>query len=131
MTAMCRWMVLKLETLNIDLRYHNHEELVREILLFLHSNFTGRYWENHTGAVKTTSGHFQRYGLVGSTDIIGHTGQGRAVYIEVKTNSGRLSKDQQKFRDMALKSNCIHAVLRENFKDEIFNIGLHENSKIN
>jgi hypothetical protein len=67
------------------------------------------------GAVKTVSGHFQRYGLVGSSDIIGHTGQGRAVYIEIKTKSGKLSKDQVKFQSMVLKSNCIHIVAREDF----------------
>jgi hypothetical protein len=99
----------------VDLRYRDHEELVRKVLLHLHSAYTGNYWSNQTGAVKTVSGHFQRYGLVGSSDIIGHTGQGRAVYIEIKTKSGKLSKDQVKFQSMVLKSNCIHIVAREDF----------------
>ena len=110
----------------MDSRYHDHEELCREILLYLHSKFTGRYWVNQTGAVKTQSGHFQRYGLVGSTDIIGFTGQGRAVYIEVKTKSGKLSVDQKKFRDMVIANNCIHSVLREDYLQHIHSIGLNE-----
>lgn len=106
-----------------DLRYHDHEEFVRKVLLYLHSVYTGRYWQNQTGAVKTTKGHFQRYGLVGSADIIGHTGQGRAVYIEVKTKGGKLSKDQQRFKDMALSCNCIYILAREDFEsDPQFNI---------
>ena len=94
-----------------DDRYHIHNELVNKVLLYLHSNFTGRYWGNQTGAVKTQNGHFQRYGLVGSADIIGHTGQGRAAYIEVKTGSSSLSKQQKLFRDQALKDNCLHIVI--------------------
>jgi len=106
-----------------DLRYHDHNELVRELLLWLHENFTGRYWPNETGAIKAANGRFQRYGLLGSTDIIGFTGQGRAVYIEVKTKSGRLKPDQIKFRDMVIKNNCIHIEARENYKDDpSFNI---------
>lgn len=108
----------------VDNRLHNHNELCREILLFLHQHFTGRFWENSTGAIKGADGRFQRYGMIGSTDIIGHTGQGRAVYIEVKTNTGRLKPDQIRFRDMVQSCNCIYFVARENFRDEIFNIGL-------
>ena len=108
----------------VDNRVHFHNELLRKILLFLHENFTGRYWENSTGAIKSADGRFQRYGMIGSTDIIGHTGQGRAVYIEVKTNTGKLKPDQIRFRDMVQSSGCIHFVARENFRDEIFNIGL-------
>lgn len=106
-----------------DLRYHDHQELVRAILLWLHSNFDGRWWENPTGAVKSQSGRFIRFGLLGSTDIVGFTCQGRAVYIEVKTGSGRLSKDQIKFRDMVKKNNCIYIEARENFmSDKSFDI---------
>jgi hypothetical protein len=105
-----------------DLRYHDHNELVRELLLWLHENFTGRYWENPTGGIQGQD-RFVKYGLPGSTDIIGHTGQGRAVYIEIKTKGGKLSvkknkPDQVKFKKMVLRSNCIHIVARENYKDD-------------
>lgn len=101
-----------------DFRYHDHNELVRKILLHLHSAYTGIFWQNETGAIKGANGRFQRYGLLGSTDIIGHTGQGRAVYIEIKTKSGKLKPDQIIFRDMVIRNNCIHMVLRENYMED-------------
>lgn len=107
-----------MESMPQDLRYHDHNELVRKLVLWLHDNFTGRFWVNETGAIKGANGRFQRYGLMGSSDIIGHTGQGRAVYIEVKTKSGRLKPDQIKFRDMVLRNNCIHIEARENYLDD-------------
>ena len=100
--------------------YHEHNELVNKVLLYLHSNFTGRYWGNATGAVKTQNGHFQRYGLVGSTDIIGHTGQGRAAYIEIKTGKASLSSQQKIFRDQCIKNNCLHVVVYNTILDELF-----------
>jgi hypothetical protein len=102
-----------------DLRYHDHNELVRQVLLYLHANYTGRFWQNETGAIKSANNRFQRYGLIGSTDIIGHTGQGRAVYIEIKTKGSKLKPDQIRFRDMVTKCNCIHMVLRENYMEDL------------
>ena len=110
----------------MDSRYHDHQELVREILLYLHANFLGRWWENATGAVKSESGRFIRFGLLGSTDIIGFTNQGRAVFFEVKTKGGKLSADQKKFEKMARDNNCIYSVLREDYRDCIHNLGLNE-----
>ena len=102
--------------------YHAHQELVKTVLLYLHTNFTGHYRENATGAVKTANGHFQRYGQKGSTDIIGHTGQGRAVYVEVKTGNSKLSKEQQNFKKMVLADNCIHLVIY----NEIIDLHFHQ-----
>ena len=99
--------------------YRDHNELLNQILTHLHSQFTGRYWSNATGAVKSESGHFQRYGLIGSSDIIGFTGQGRAVFIEVKTKNASLSAQQRKFRDTVLRCNCIHLVVKEDFVDTL------------
>lgn len=107
-----------------DSRYHDHQELVRSVLVFLHDNFKGRWWESATGAVESKSGRFIRFGLVGSTDIIGFTCEGRATFFEIKTKSGKLSADQKKFERIALDNNCIHAVLREDFKDHIYELGL-------
>lgn len=103
-----------------DNRYRIHNELVNEVLLYLHKNFTGRYWGNPTGAVKTENGHFQRYGLVGSTDIVGFTGQGRAVYVEIKTGSGSLSKQQKIFKEIALLNNCLHVTVKNEIVESAF-----------
>lgn len=100
--------------------YRAHNELCNKVLLYLHANFTGRYWGNPTGAVKTENGHFQRYGLKGSTDIIGFTGQGRAVFIEIKTGGGTLSTQQKVFRDVSKKNNCIHITVYNEILEEDF-----------
>lgn len=104
----------------VDTRYKNHNELVNKVLLFIHGNFTGRFWSNATGAVKTENGHFQRYGLIGSCDILGFTDQGRFVGIEIKTGSGVLSKVQKNFKQMALENNCIHIVIHDEFNIDSF-----------
>lgn len=103
-----------------DLRIKNHNELVRQVLLYLHKNYTGRYWENQTGAVKSEQGYYKRFGLIGSTDIMGHTGQGRAVYIEIKTNSGRLDKNQIAFKEICEIDNCVHIVVKDEIIDSAF-----------
>ena len=105
-----------------DSRYRDHNELVNSTLLYLHEHHTGRYWGNATGAVKTENGHFQRYGLVGSTDIIGFTGQGRAVFIEIKTKSGRLSPQQSKFKQIATDNGCIHITVYDLIDESIFSL---------
>lgn len=54
------------------------------------------------------------YGLVGQCDLSGiRKSDGKRVEIEVKTGTGRLSKDQKNFRDMILRCNGIHIELRK------------------
>lgn len=103
-----------------DERYRIHNELVNETLLYLHKHFTGRYWSNPTGAVKTENGHFQRYGLVGSTDIVGFTGQGRAVFVEIKTGEAGLSAQQKVFKKTVLANGCLHVTIFNTIKGNEF-----------
>jgi len=100
--------------------YREHNELVNKVLLFLSEHCPGRYWSNATGAVKTQNGHFQRYGLVGSTDILGFTSQGRFVAVEIKTGKATLSEQQKNFRDVAIKNNVFHRVVYNNINKEDF-----------
>lgn len=96
-----------------DNRYKIHNELVNRILILLHSNKLGMFWSNPTGAVKTANGHFQRYGLVGSPDIIGMTTKGRFVGIEIKTGATSVqSKHQKNFERMCKANNSIYKVIR-------------------
>jgi len=101
--------------------YRAHNELVNKVILYLHEHFTGRYWSNPTGAVKTANGHFQRYGLKGSTDVIGFTGQGRAVFVEIKTGDAVLSKQQKVFKKISEKNYCIHITVENEIIDSDFN----------
>jgi len=96
-----------------DLRYHNHNELVNRTLILLHSNKLGRFWGNATGAVKTVKGHFQRYGLKGSSDIIGLSKTGQFIGIEVKTGTGKQSKDQLNFQRMIETNGGLYFLVRK------------------
>lgn len=92
--------------------YRIHNELLNQTLVFLSSQQLGTFWSNATGALKTTSGHFQRYGLKGSSDIIGMTKSGRFTAIEIKTGSARQSKHQVAFQKMVEKNGGAYMVVR-------------------
>ena len=96
-----------------DLRYHIHEELCARTLILLHSNKLGRFWKNQTGAVKTIKDHFQRYGLKGSSDILGLSHLGQFVAVEIKTGTGRQSGDQKNFQRMVESNGGLYFIVRE------------------
>ncbi len=100
--------------------YRTHNELVNKVLLYLHSTYRGRYWGNATGAVKTDNDHFQRYGLKGSADILGISGDGKFVAVEVKTGAGRLSGQQNLFKDSILKNLGIFILVKNEIIDDDF-----------
>lgn len=53
------------------------------------------------------------FGQVGQTDLTGvMRPNGRAVFIEVKTGTGRLSKQQKAFRDQMISMGAIHIECR-------------------
>jgi len=57
----------------------------------------GLFWANATGAGTSPSGQWVRYGLVGSSDILGVVRGGLFIALEVKTGSGVQSPQQLKF----------------------------------
>ncbi len=57
------------------------------------------YWRNNSGALKTATGGFVRFGTPGSPDFI-VVKDGYFIGLEVKAGSGRLSEAQKAFRDM-------------------------------
>ena len=106
--------------MSADLRYKNHNELVNRILILLHSNQLGRFWNNPTGSVLAKSGRFHRFGLKGSSDIIGLSSLGQFIAIEIKTGTGRQSKDQVAFANMITKNGGIYQVIHS--EEEFHNI---------
>lgn len=93
--------------------YTIHNELVNRVLILLSSHKLGTFWGNPTGAVKTVNGHFQRYGLVGSSDIIGMTNKGIFTAIEIKTGATSVqSKHQKNFQKMCERNNSIYYLIR-------------------
>ncbi len=91
-------------------RKNPHTDLVNTTLIMLHKLLDGRYWKNNTGGLRTPT-TFIKYGLLGSTDILGIC-NGRMVCIEIKTGTGRLSEDQKMFKSMILDNGGIHATIR-------------------
>jgi hypothetical protein len=69
-------------------------------------------FRNNTGAVKDGE-RFIRYGLCkGSSDIIGLTPDGRFLAVEVKTRTGRPTKEQQQFIDAINQQGGIAGIAR-------------------
>ena len=95
-----------------DMRYAQHNELVNKTLLFLSANHLGTYWSNPTGALLSSSGHFQRYCLKGSSDIIGISNSGIFVGIEIKTGKAVQSAPQKNFQRMVEKQKGLYIVVR-------------------
>lgn len=90
---------------------NHHHALIGDILVAINP-FFGLFWKNETGAVKMPSGHFMRFGLPGSSDILGVC-KGLFVAIEVKTGTGRLSLIQKNFRDAVLRNDGIYILARD------------------
>lgn len=81
-------------------------------------NETGRFWAGrvlHRAGSQVTLGNAQMVpcGLaVGSSDLIGLTSEGRFFAIEVKTKTGRASKEQLLFIDAVRASGGIAGIAR-------------------
>lgn len=54
-------------------------------------------WRNNSGATKTEGGRFVRFGLRGSSDILGILPGGRFLAVECKAPKGRTTPDQEAF----------------------------------
>lgn len=66
-------------------------------------------WRNNTGAYKPEgTNRYIRYGLSGSSDIIGLTQSGRFIGVECKWGKNKLTENQEKFRDRIVGNNGIY-----------------------
>ena len=71
-----------------------------------------RVFRNETGGYRSPSGIWVSYGLCkGSSDLIGWY-KGRFLAVEIKTNKGRVTKQQQNFIDQVNLSGGIAFVAR-------------------
>jgi hypothetical protein len=88
-----------------------HTALVREALQELAlRGYTA--WPNQTGAMKTDSGGFLKFGKVGSADIfcilpiqVGDKKLGIHAEFEAKTGTGRQSKNQKLHQEFVVERN--------------------------
>lgn len=71
-----------------------------------------RVWGNNSGAIKTEFGRFIRFGLKGSADIVGITGEGIFVGVEIKTGKSRQSPQQKRFMEMIRSRGGIYILVK-------------------
>lgn len=70
-------------------------------------------WRNSVGTATTTDGRTQRFGLCrGAADLVGIGPGGRFFALEVKTSSGRLSPEQDRFLALVRSRGGFAAVVR-------------------
>lgn len=91
-----------------------HKKLVDDILVTFGGLPYVRLWQNKTGVARSFSDvdAVIQYGLKGSTDIIGIAKSGRFIAIEVKTGTGKLSKEQENFRAMIERFGALYVEAR-------------------
>jgi hypothetical protein len=89
----------------------NQETIIQnEILDFLNRNGVFAFRVNSAGIYDASSGAYRnpgKFSIRGVSDIIGILPDGRALFVEVKTATGKMSKEQKVFID---KVNRCHAV---------------------
>jgi hypothetical protein len=91
-----------------------------EILRYLATLPGLRAWRSNTGAAMSPTGHLTRFGVKGQSDISGILAGGRFLQIEVKTPTGRLSPEQERwgamitrFGGLFIVARCVEDVRRE------------------
>ena len=69
------------------------------------------HWRNNTGAMKTASGGFIRFGAVGSPDIFA-LARGKTFGFEIKDEQGKQSPEQEAFALGMTKAGGEYLVVR-------------------
>ena len=87
-------------------------EILSEVMIEIGSIPGVLAWRNNTGMIKSADGRFVRFGTPGSPDVIVIAG-GKFVGLEVKTERGRLSPRQRKWRAACETAGGIYAVVRD------------------
>jgi hypothetical protein len=72
-----------------------------------------RLWRQNTGAAKMRDGSYVAFGLVGSADLSGILRCGRRVEIEVKSATGRVRPEQERFANMIRAFGGFYVLARE------------------
>lgn len=73
------------------------------------------FWRQNTGAMAIGEGkakRFVRYGIKGQPDIQGYLKDGRALFIECKSRTGKVTPEQKEFLERAEKHNAVAFVAR-------------------
>ena len=90
-----------------------HTDILYKTLLLLGALPFCRIWRNETGmALNIRTMEPLKYGLVGSSDILGILADGRLLCIEIKSGNAKQSSDQKKFEAMIRRFNGVYIVAR-------------------
>ena len=90
-----------------------HTDLINSILLALSKTGKITAWRNETGTARSMDGHrIIRFGLKGSSDIIGIADSGRFIAIECKLGRDQLREEQINFRRMISGRNGVYIEAR-------------------
>lgn len=85
-------------------------KIQRSILEAVNASGLAVLWRNNVGFDRD---HRMRYGLcVGSSDLIGLTANGRFVALEVKTDTGKPTREQKLYLSLVAKLGGIAQVVR-------------------
>lgn len=89
-------------------------EAVLQRLILAHASLLPQsyFWRASTGAMRTDDGRFLRFGQVGQSDIMGVV-RGRAVFVEVKSSTGKLRESQEEFKRHVEAAGAVYLVARE------------------
>jgi hypothetical protein len=87
-------------------------QLVSAILLRCGSLPHVRLWRSQPLACRDRKGRMLRALPVGFPDLSGITSTGRFIGLEIKTPTGRVSPDQERFGAMLVKFGALYAVVR-------------------
>ena len=71
---------------------------IEQYLRILEQNGRLVYIKNNSGAYRTGTGGFVRFGRSGSSDFLLFVDQGRCIHLEVKAEKGRQSKSQRDYQ---------------------------------
>lgn len=87
-------------------------KIISEIMRYLCGNSYLRVWRQNTGAMSDKRGRIVRFGVPGAADISGILNDGRRLEIEVKSSTGRESKEQIAFEKMIRKYGGVYIIAR-------------------
>lgn len=98
-----------------------HTNLIKLSLIALSQNNLATAWQNDTGVGRSMTGdRVIKFGLKGSSDIIGITRSGKFLAVEIKVGKDNLRPEQLVFKDVVEKNNGKYFLIRN--EDEINNM---------
>jgi hypothetical protein len=86
-------------------------QIMRDILVAVNQLPDALFWRVNVGVARTPDGRMNRYGIPGQADLAGVV-RGRHVEIEVKTASGRQSRQQIRWQKAVERAGGIYVLAR-------------------